>query len=73
VKKKTTKLETEYILTVTNPDELDPEGFDDTLDNCEAFTSAQAAKRALKSWLSRTNMDVYLLKVELVGHGRGEL
>lgn len=65
-------MKTKYVVTTTNPDFLDPENFEDQLEHCEPFTTERAARAAQKDFARRTNMDVYLLKVELVGKLEGE-
>lgn len=66
-------MKTKYIITTTSPDNIDAEGFDDSLENCQGFTSRTAATKAFNSFVRSTNMVVHLLKVELVDQAEGSL
>lgn len=69
----TTKMKTKFLMTITNPDDIDAENFEDKLECCDRFTSERAAKKAFKSFAKHTNADVYLLKVELVAQADGTI
>jgi hypothetical protein len=64
-------MKTRYLLTVTNPDDIDPENCDDQLEYCRVFVSKAKALKAFETM--NTNMHVYLLEIDLVTHRQGRL
>lgn len=66
-------VKTKYLITHTNPDDLDPEDCVDELENCQPFTSLREAMQEFKSLVKgRTNMHVYLFKLELIDDAEGD-
>jgi hypothetical protein len=63
-----------FLITPTDPDHVDADAWNDTLELCEVFRSERAARKALASRARRTNAHrVHLLKIELVDSARGTL
>lgn len=67
-------MKTKYLVTNTNPDDIDAGDFEDELEHCERFTGLTAAMKEFKRRVKGgTNMHVYLLKIELVDDAQGVL
>lgn len=67
-------MRTKYIVTTTNPDDINSEDYyDDSLENCERFNALTPAMKFYKRLLKRTNMHVYLLEVKCVLDAEGTL
>ncbi len=68
-------MKTKYLVTNTNPDDIDPDdAFEDTLECCEAFGSKKNAEKEFERRVNGgTNMEVFLLEVKCLRSEQGEL
>jgi hypothetical protein len=66
---------TKYIVTLTNPDDIDPENlFEGSLEFCESFTSKKNAEKEFERQVDGgTNMEVFLLEVKCLRSEQGKL
>lgn len=65
-------MNTRAIITTTNPDELDGDEHH-ALEDAHRFASIAGARLALREMVKRTNMTLYLIRVELVQRSEGKL
>jgi len=71
-------MKTKYIITFTDPDDVGQDEDEDNefggeLEHVMTFTNEKKARAALASWKTRTNMGIYLLKIEHVASLQGRL
>lgn len=67
-------MKTRFIVTSSDPDGVtDDETFGGELEHVEVFTTEKKARVVFDSRKKRTNMDIFLLKVEYVAKARGTL